>query len=228
MPYKFDNFYFFSECLCFIISYVEDYFMKESQSEEQDLIKLGYLGKVFKLATKCITKISISRPDFINVVDSIQHLTQLVRENDNMGRIATMLNSFFSDQNANRSILDVLVNYFLYLSELISNDFNFFSSTSLEGKYIFEVDIVLDKIDDIIKKRMLPIELEYAIVTFYFRSQISFNFTNEKITNQMIRLFKPIKSDDMTNLIKNATLVNLGITSETPTTEDYKNYIILT
>lgn len=223
--YKFDNFYFFSECLCFIISYVEDYFMKESQSEEQDLIKLGYLGKVFKLATKCITKISISRPDFINVLDSIQHLTQLVRENDNMGRIATMLNSFFSDQNANRSILDVLVNYFLYLSELISNDFNFFSSTSLEGKYIFEVDIVLDKIDDIIKKRMLPIELEYAIVTFYFRSQISFNFTNEKITNQMIRLFKPIKSDDMTNLIKNATLVNLGITSETPTTEDYKNQL---
>ena len=72
---------------------------------------------------------------------------------------------------------------------------------------------------------MLPIELEYAIVTFYFRSQISFNFTNEKITNQMIRLFKPIKSDDMTNLIKNATLVNLGITSETPTTEDYKNQL---
>lgn len=228
--YTYDNFYFFSECLCFILAYVEDYFMKKERSFEQDLIKLGYIGRVLKLATRCIGKISIQQPDFLNIIDSIQNLADMVNTEKNMETISELLMSFFSDQDANQSILNVLVNYFNYMSELISNDFNFFSSTSHSKNYLFDVERVLGKINEIIGRKILPLELEYAIVNYYFKIKIGFNFTTERIQDQMIRIFKPISNplqpiQDSELLVSNASLVNLAITSETPTPEDMKKKI---
>ena len=219
--YKFDNYYFFSECLCFIVNYVMEYFMHRERTVEKDVKNLTYIGKVMQLAVNAVNNISTQQNDFVNVIDSIQRFICYVKDTFAMKNVREMLSGYFVDKkmtllnmsdnnnNANYSneIVDVLIKYFNYMSELISNDFKFFSATNFDGVYLFDVDKVLEKeiqriinintntnnlIINTTKRR--PIELEYAMLNYYFKANISFKFTVDNISNQILRIFKPIST----------------------------------
>ena len=74
LDYKFDNYYFMSECLCFVITHIQNYFSSTVlRDKNDDIIKLNLLGKVFKFAKKLICTITIYQNDFItyNIIKKV-------------------------------------------------------------------------------------------------------------------------------------------------------------
>ena len=96
--YKFDNYYFFSECLCFIVNYVMEYFMHRERTMEKDVKNLTYIGKVMQLAVNAVNNISTQQNDFVNVIDSIQRFICYVKNTFAMKNVREMLSGYFVDK----------------------------------------------------------------------------------------------------------------------------------
>ena len=251
LDYKYDNFYFLSECLCFVISHLENYFNKpHKRNKEKDIIKIHILGKVFKFAKKLISTITIYQNDFINLIDRIQRFIEKVNNDENYFDIPQILENYFLQNKKDERITETLTQYFLYLCELTLNDFNFFIITSNKNLYLLNIELVLVNLPNYIEEKKLPINLEYALLRYYFLSKIGFFFTTNT-RNPILRLFKPIeelnpngrqrksiltfrsprednKAPENKERIKitNVSLVNLSINDRIKNNEEYEKILL--
>ena len=250
LDYKFDNYYFISECLCFVITHIQNYFTSTVlRDKKNDIIKLNLLGKVFKFAKKLICTITIYQNDFINLIDRIQNFVEKVNYEDNFSDIPKIFESYFTKNVKDEKIGETLNHYFQYLCELIINDFNFFLITSNKNLYLFKIDTILENLENYITEKSLPISLEYALLRYYFTSKIGIFFTTNT-RNPLLRLFKSIEEgsdigkhrrsvftfrspreekkspeNKIETKISNVALVNLAINEKIKSGEEYEKII---
>ena len=189
--YEFDNFYFFSECLCIIILEIENKFRHDNNlTEEKKVELLETLGNVFYLTNKSIHNINIKQYDAINIIDRIQRFTDRVKNDDRFKCIQEMLESYITDAKPNPRLKILFENYFLYLCKLIQGDFNFFTITSPRDLYLLDMKSIFKNIDTLIFKKITDVQEEYSILRYYFNYKLQLKATNNRIQNQAIRLFK--------------------------------------
>jgi hypothetical protein len=128
--YEYDNFYFYSECLCIIILQVERNLRKGNNlSEEEKVDLLETLGHVFYLTNKSIHNTTIKQYDAINIIDRIQRFTNRVVYDERFICVQEMIEAYLTDVRPNPRLKKLFENYFLYLCKLIECDFTFFTMT---------------------------------------------------------------------------------------------------
>ena len=189
--YEYDNFYFFSECLCRIIYQIENKFRSVNNlTEEEKLDLLESLGYVFYLTNKSIHSTSMKQYDAINIIDRIQRFTNRVKYDERFRCIEEMLTSYITDVKPNPKLKILFKSYFVYLCKLIQGDFAFFTITSTRNLYLIDMKSIFKNLDTLIFKKITDIEEEYCILRFYFAYKLRLKATNNRIQNQAIRLFK--------------------------------------
>ena len=77
------------------------------------------------------------------------------------------MENYFLQNKKDERITETLTQYFLYLSELTLNDFNFFIITSNKNLYLLNIELVLVNLPNYIEEKKLPINLEYALLRYY-------------------------------------------------------------
>ena len=189
--YEFDNFYFFSECLCIIILRIEDKFRHDNNlSDEEKVDLLETLGYVFYLTNKSLHNTTIKQYDAINIIDRIQRFTDRVKYDERFKCIQEMIESYITDVKPNPKLKILFESYFLYLCKLIQGDFNFFTITSPRDLYLIDMKSIFRNIDTLIFKKITDVQEEYSILRYYLSYKLQLKITNNRIQNQAIRLFK--------------------------------------
>ena len=189
--YEFDNFYFFSECLCIIILQIENKFRHDNNlTVEQKYELLETLGNVFYLTNKSLHNTNIKQYDAINIIDRIQRFTNRVKYDDRFKCIQEILESYITDVKPNPKLKRLFESYFLYLCKLIQGDFNFFTITSTRDLYLIDMKSIFKNIDILIFKKITDVQEEFCILRYYLNYKLQLKVTNNRIQNQAIRLFK--------------------------------------
>ena len=189
--YQFDNFYFYSECLCMIILEVEKKFRRDQNlTNDQKIELLESLGYVLDLTNKILNKTTIKQYDGINIVDRIQRFVERVKSDERFMCIKEIIESYLTDVKPNPKLQILFKSYFLYLCTLIQSDFNFFTITSNKGLYLVDMKSIIRNLDTLIFKKITDVEEEYCILRYYFANKLKLNITNNRIQNQALRLFK--------------------------------------
>ena len=189
--YKFDNFYFFTECLCIIILQIEHKFRHDNNLTYETKIELlETLGNVFYLTNISLHNINIKQYDAINIIDRIQRFTNRVKYDERFKCIQEILESYITDAHPNPKLKVLFESYFLYLCKLIQGDFTFFTITSPRDLYLLDMKSIFKNIDTLIFKKITHVQEEYSILRYYFSYKLQLKVTNNRIQNQVIRLFK--------------------------------------
>ena len=189
--YEYDNFYFYSECLCIIILQVERNLRKGNNlSEEEKVDLLETLGHVFYLTNKSIHNTTIKQYDAINIIDRIQRFTNRVVYDERFICVQEMIEAYLTDVRPNPRLKKLFENYFLYLCKLIECDFTFFTMTSNRDLYLIDMKSIFRNLNTLIFKKITDVQEEYAILRFYFSYKLKLKATNNRIQNQAIRLCK--------------------------------------
>jgi hypothetical protein len=189
--YEFDNFYFYSECLCMIILEIENKFRHDQNlTNDQKIDLLESLGNVFYLTNKALSNITIKQYDGINIIDRIQRFTERVKSDERFMCIKEIIESYLTDVKPNPKLKILFKSYFIYLCKLIQSDFIFFTITSNRDLYLVDMKSIIRNLDTLIFKKITDVAEEYCILRYYFANKLKLNITNNRIQNQAIRLFK--------------------------------------
>ena len=189
--YQYDNFYFYSECLCMIILDIENRFRQDQNlTDDQKIELLENLGHVFYLTNKALHNTSIKQYDSINIIDRIQRFTERVKSDERFMSIKEIIESYLTDVKPNPKLKILFKSYFIYLSKLIQNDFMFFTITSNRDLFLVDMKSIMRNLDTLIFKKITDVEEEYCILRYYFANKLKLKITNNRIQNQTIRLFK--------------------------------------
>ena len=189
--YQYDNFYFYSECLCMIILEIEKKFRSEQNlTDDKKIELLETLGHVIYLTNKCLHSTSIKQYDCINIIDRIQRFTERVKSDERFMCIKEIIESYLTDVKPNPKLQILFKSYFIYLCKLIQGDFLFFTITSNRDLYLVDMKSIIRNLDTLIFKKITDVEEEYCILRYYFANKLKLNITNNRIQNQAIRLFK--------------------------------------
>ena len=189
--YEFDNFYFFSECLCIIILQIENKLRHDNNLTDEDKVNLlETLGNVFYLTNKSLHNTTIKQYDAINIIDRIQRFTNRVKYDERFKCVQEMIESYITDIKPNPKLKILFESYFLYLCKLIQGDFNFFTITSPRDLYLIDMKSIFKNIDTLIFKKITDVQEEYSILRYYLAYKLQLKATNNRIQNQAIRLFK--------------------------------------
>ena len=189
--YIFDNFYFYSECLCMTILQIENKFRQDQNlSYEAKIDLLETLGHVLYLTNKSIHNTTLKQYDNINIIDRIQRFTERVKTDERFMCIKEIIESYLTDVKPNRKLKIIFKSYFIYLCKLIQGDFSFFTITSNKDIYLIDMKSIMKNLDTLIFKKITDFDEEYCILRYYFASKLKLNITTNRIKNQAIRLFK--------------------------------------
>ena len=189
--YQFDNFYFYSECLCMIILDIEKKFREDQNlTTDQKIELLETLGHVLYLTNKALHNTSIKQYDSINIIDRIQRFTERVKSDERFMCIKEIIESYLTDVKPNKKLQILFKSYFVYLCKLIQSDFIFFTITSNKDLYLVDMKSIMRNLDTLIFKKITDVEEEYCILRYYFANKLKLNITNNRIQNQAIRLLK--------------------------------------
>ena len=189
--YQYDNFYFYSECLCMLILEVEKVFRRDQNlTNEKKIEHLETLGYVLHLTSKVLNTTTIKQYDGINIVDRIQRFVERVKSDERFTCIKEIIESYLTDVKPNPKLQILFKSYFLYLCTLIQSDFMFFTITSNKDLYLVDMKSIMRNLDTLIFKKITDVEEEYCILRYYFANKLKLNITNNRIQNQALRLFK--------------------------------------
>ena len=189
--YQYDNFYFYSECLCMIILEIEKKFRSEQNlTDDKKIELLETLGHVIYLTNKALHRTSIKQYDCINIIDRIQRFTERVKSDERFMCIKEIIESYLTDVKPNPKLQILFKSYFIYLCKLIQGDFLFFTITSNRDLYLVDMKSIIRNLDTLIFKKITDVEEEYCILRYYLANKLKLNITNNRIQNQAIRLFK--------------------------------------
>jgi hypothetical protein len=189
--YQYDNFYFYSECLCMLILEVEKVFRRDQNlTNEKKIEHLETLGYVLHLTNKVLNTTTIKQYDGINIVDRIQRFVERVKSDERFTCIKEIIESYLTDVKPNPKLQILFKSYFLYLCTLIQSDFMFFTITSNKDLYLVDMKSIMRNLDTLIFKKITDVEEEYCILRYYFANKLKLNITNNRIQNQALRLFK--------------------------------------
>ena len=189
--YNFDNYYFYTECLCMTILHIENKFRYDQNlSYESKIDLLETLGHVFYLTNKSIHNTTLKQYDNINVIDRIQRFTLRVKSDERFMCIKEIIESYLTDVKPNPKLKILFKSYFIYLCKLIQSDFLFFTITSTRDTYLVDMKSIIRNLDTLIFKKITDVQEEYCILRYYFAKELKLNITTNRIKNQAIRLFK--------------------------------------
>ena len=189
--YEFDNFYFYSECLCYIILQIENKFRHDNNlTEDEKIDLLETLGNVFYLTNKSLHNTNIKQYDAINIIDRIQRFTNRVKFDERFKCIQEILESYITDVKPNPKLKTLFKSYFVYLCKLIQGDFAFFTITSPRDLYLIDKKSIFQNINTLIFKKITDVQEEYSMLRYYLTCKLQLKATNNRIQNQAIRLFK--------------------------------------
>ena len=189
--YQYDNFYFYSECLCMIILEIETKFRRDQNlTNEEKIDLLEILGNVFYLTNKALHNTTIKQYDNINIIDRIQRFIERVKSDERFMCIKEIIESYLTDVKPNPKLKILFKSYFVYLCQLFQTDFNFFTITSTKALYLVDMKSIMKNLDTLIFKKITDVEEEYCILRYFFAKKLKLNITNNRIQNQAIRLFK--------------------------------------
>ena len=222
--YQYDNFYFYSECLCMLILEVEKVFRRDQNlTNEKKIEHLETLGHVLHLTNKVLNTTSIKQYDGINIVDRIQRFVERVKSDERFMCIKEIIESYLTDVKPNPKLQILFKSYFLYLCTLIQSDFMFFTITSNKDLYLVDMKSIMRNLETLIFKKITDVEEEYCILRYYFANKLKLNITNNRIQNQALRLFKNSYLFEEINNEENSDMENEGSDKEDNNLESNRN-----
>ena len=222
--YQYDNFYFYSECLCMLILEVENAFRRDQNlTNEKKIEHLETLGYVLHLTNKVLNTTTIKQYDGINIVDRIQRFVERVKSDERFMCIKEIIESYLTDVKPNPKLQILFKSYFLYLCTLIQSDFMFFTITSNKDLYLVDMKSIMRNLETLIFKKITDVEEEYCILRYYFANKLKLNITNNRIQNQALRLFKNNYLFEEINNEEDSDRENEGSDKEDNNLESNKN-----
>ena len=207
--YKFDNYYFLSECLCELLII---------NNESGNNMNLNILTKIIKVATKCIQNINMNNLDFLNVVEQFNIVFKKLSDNSKVvDRIEKFFNDSFIDkkekdnneqqqqysnkqsykygyasqkkEETDNEIISFIEEYYSFLGELIKNDIEFYDyipNKNIISRELFE-GFYLRCLDN--KFKNIPPKMQYALSYYFFQLKHPFIVKISTIQEQMKNLF---------------------------------------
>lgn len=209
--YKFDNFYFYTECLNEII-------FKLNFDKEKDEDKLNHnlfvFERVMRLVRRTISSVSMTQPDPLNCIENVIDNLRIIKNDQTMNSMIT--DYFFkghnleierSDDTQMTTLEKFLSSYFLFVNELIINNLFFFGLIQ-ESDFLLElttVEYILNEINSEESEINLPIEIEIPMMRFYLELSLIFDIKLMEIDRQLENLFMR----NIPKYIKNVSLLHL-------------------
>ena len=195
--YKYENLYFFSECICELLIINED--------------NLNILTDIMRISMKSLNKITMDNGDFLNAIEQFNITFSAIAEKEMIvEKIRKVMNSSIvqeekpkedeknkamnqkadkSRQKAKQEMERFIACYYDFLSELAKNDMNFFN-------YMEDCNIIpLNEFCETYLKLLengfkgVPINMKYAMTRYYLTVKNPFQIDIRNISNQIKNIF---------------------------------------
>jgi hypothetical protein len=209
--YKFDNFYFYTECLNEIL-------FKLNFDNEKNEIKLeeslAVFERVMRLVRRTISCVSMTQPDPLNCIENVIYNLRIIKNDQTMNSMIT--DYFFKGHNLEierpedapmTTLEKFLSSYFLFVNDLIINNLYFFGLIQ-EDDFLLElttVEYILNEINSEESEINLPVEIEIPMMRFYLEISLTFDIKLMEIDRQLENLFMR----NIPKYIKNVSLLHL-------------------